>query len=112
MNSFDEELTDLENDLKQKKQEIADVELSVKKAEHDLALLVKEQTGASSIIDGLEKQFTWIKDESRYFGKPGTPYDFAGVNLTEIREKTREMEAQHKSLGRKVNKSVMTMIDR
>ena len=66
LNAFDEELHDLEHDLKQKKQEISDVELSLKKAEHGLALLVKEQSGASGIIEGLEKQFTWIKDESRW----------------------------------------------
>jgi structural maintenance of chromosome 2 len=48
----------------------------------------------------------------RYFGKPGTPYDFDGVNLNETRERTRELEVHHKSLSRKVNKSVMSMIER
>ncbi len=65
LNAFDEGLRDLDNDLKQKKQEIADGELALKRFEHDLALLAKEQSGASTLVNSLEEQFTWIRDESR-----------------------------------------------
>ncbi|KAL7424509.1 Structural maintenance of chromosomes protein 2 [Cryptotrichosporon argae] len=109
--AFDTELVDLERDLKRKRQEIADGELALKKMEHDLGTLGKERSAAEAARDGLERQFAWIADEKQFFGKPGTPYDFAGVNLGQAREQCRELEAQHKGLGRKVNTKVMNMID-
>ena len=49
---------------------------------------------------------------NRFFGKTNTQYDFDGVNLSQVREKTRELEAQQKGMGRKINTKVMNMIDR
>jgi hypothetical protein len=48
----------------------------------------------------------------RHFGKPNTPYDFGGVNLTQAREKCRELESQQKSMGRKINNKVMGTLDK
>jgi structural maintenance of chromosome 2 len=53
-----------------------------------------------------------LTDRKRFFGKAGTPYDFQGVNLNQAREQCRELEAQHKGMGRKINTKVMNMIDR
>lgn len=50
--------------------------------------------------------------DTRFFGKANTQYDFDGVNLSQVREKTRELEAQQKGMGRKINTKVMNMIDR
>lgn len=60
---FDNELNDLDRDLKIKRQEIVDTELVLKKVEHDVGLLVKEKTGAVGLREGLERQFTWIGEE-------------------------------------------------
>ncbi|RSH76747.1 Structural maintenance of chromosomes protein 2 [Apiotrichum porosum] len=108
---FDDELHDLERDLKAKRQEIVDAELALKKLDHDLGVVAKERTGSESAKENLEKQFPWILEEYQFFGKPGTPYDFAGVNLGQAREQCRELEAQHKGMGRKINTKVMNMID-
>lgn len=108
---FDNEVADLEHDLKAKRQEIVDAELALKKLDHDLGLLAKERTASENMKENLEKQFTWILDEHQFFGKPGTPYDFAGVNLQQAREQCRELETQHKGMGRKINTKVMNMID-
>lgn len=51
-------------------------------------------------------------NRNRFFGKPGTPYDFSGVNLPQVREQCRELEAAHKGMGRKINTKVMNMIDK
>ncbi|BEI84504.1 hypothetical protein CcaverHIS002_0411080 [Cutaneotrichosporon cavernicola] len=97
---FDNEVNDLERDIKAKKQEITDDELSLKKLEHDLGLAKKERSSSP-----------WILDEQQFFGKPGSPYDFNGVNLAQAREQCRELETQHKGMGRKINTKVMNMID-
>lgn len=109
--AFDNELADLERDLKAKRQEIVDGELALKKLEHDLGVLSKERSASESAKDNLEKQFSWILEEKQFFGQRGTPYDFAGVNLGQAREQCRELEAQHKGMGRKINTKVMNMID-
>ncbi|RSH91525.1 Structural maintenance of chromosomes protein 2 [Saitozyma podzolica] len=109
--AFDNELADLERDLKAKKQEIVDAELALKKLDHDIGLVAKEKSSAEGLKENLEKQFTWIVDEHQFFGKPGTPYDFKGVNLPQAREQCRELEAQQKGMGRKINTKVMNMID-
>ncbi|EIW72205.1 nuclear condensin complex protein [Tremella mesenterica] len=109
--AFDTELADLEKDLKAKKQEIADAELALKKLDHDIGLVQKEKTTAEGHRENLEKQFPWIVDEHQFFGKPGTPYDFQGVNLSQARDQCRELETQQKGMGRKINTKVMNMID-
>ena len=50
-------------------------------------------------------------DVFRFLGKPGSPYDFKGVNLNQAREQCRELEAQQKAAGRKINTKVMNMIE-
>lgn len=64
--AFDNELADLEKDLKAKKKEIVDAELALKKAEHDVILAAKEKSGLELAKENLEKQFTWIQEEKQY----------------------------------------------
>jgi structural maintenance of chromosome 2 len=61
--AFDQELNDLEKDLKTKKKEIVDAELAHKKAEHDSALIAKERSSLEVMKENLEKQFSWILEE-------------------------------------------------
>jgi hypothetical protein len=48
----------------------------------------------------------------RNFGKPGSPYDFAAVDIGKLREKARELEEAQKGMKKKVNPKVLNMIDR
>lgn len=61
--AFDNELADLERDLKAKKQDISDAELSLKKLEHDLGLVEKEKATLVDHKVNLENRFQWILDE-------------------------------------------------
>ncbi len=61
--AFDNELADLERDLKAKKQEIVDAELALKKLDHDIGLVAKEKSAVEGHRENLEKQFPWIVDE-------------------------------------------------
>ena len=65
LTAFDDELADLEEGIKSKKQEVADNELNLKKFEHDIALQHKERSTADGLIENLEAQFPWIKDEQK-----------------------------------------------
>jgi len=64
--AFDNELNDLDKDLKIKKKEIVDSELGLKKAEHDSGLIAKERSSMELAKENLEKQFSWILEENQY----------------------------------------------
>lgn len=65
LSAFDDELSDLQEDIKAKKQSIADNELALKKADHELAQQAKDQSATKNVIESLEAQFTWITTESK-----------------------------------------------
>lgn len=65
LTAFDGELAELDQDIKSKKQEVADSELNFKKLEHDIVLQNKERSSADALIENLETQFPWIKDEQK-----------------------------------------------
>ncbi|TDL23473.1 condensin complex subunit SMC2 [Rickenella mellea] len=108
---FDNELKDLEAVIKDKKQAISDSELHLKKLEHDLQSLAKDKTAAQNFVTNLEKANDWISEEKQYFGKAGSPYDFAATDMPQIKEKARELEEQQKGMKKKVNPKVLNMID-
>jgi structural maintenance of chromosome 2 len=62
---FDDEINDLEEVIKQKEQAISDIELSIKKAEHDMQSLQKNKTSTVNAINTLEKAYEWIADEKK-----------------------------------------------
>ncbi|KAH8105378.1 condensin complex subunit SMC2 [Cristinia sonorae] len=108
---FDNELKDLETAIKEKKQAIADADLEVQQLEHDIQNLGKEQTAAANFVASLEKQYEWIAEEHENFGKPGSQFDFASVDIGRLKDKARELEAQQKGMKKKINPKVMNMID-
>lgn len=62
---FDTELRELEEAIKAKKQAVVDVELVLKKLEHDVQTLAKEKASALTSVSNLEKQYDWIAEESQ-----------------------------------------------
>ncbi|TCD71064.1 Structural maintenance of chromosomes protein 2 [Steccherinum ochraceum] len=108
---FDNELKELEATIKAKKQAIAEADLQIQKMEHDIVNLKKEQSNAEHLVENLEKQFEWIAEEYENFGKPGSQYDFKSVDISRLRDKSRELEAKQKGMKKKINPKVINMID-
>ncbi|KDQ59585.1 hypothetical protein JAAARDRAFT_33164 [Jaapia argillacea MUCL 33604] len=108
---FDNELKDLDAAIKEKKQAISDIDLALKKLEHDIGALGKEKVGAVNFVASLEKQYDWILEESEMFGKPGSLYHFASMDIGRLKEKARDLEERQKGMKKKVNPKVVTMID-
>jgi structural maintenance of chromosome 2 len=61
---FDAELRDLDEVIKAKKQAVVDVDVSIKKLEHDVHALAKDKAGHLTGAVNLERQHDWIEDES------------------------------------------------
>ena len=65
MTTFDNELKDLEEVIKAKKQAISESELQLKKLDHDIQALNKDKTGSVNYVANLEKQYEWIAEEKQ-----------------------------------------------
>ena len=48
----------------------------------------------------------------RLFGQKGTPYDFAVIDIVQLKERARELEDMQKGMKKKVNPKVINMLDR
>jgi structural maintenance of chromosome 2 len=60
---FDNELSDLERVIKDKKQAVANADLELTKLQHDVQVATKEAAAVSNFIANLEKQHDWIAEE-------------------------------------------------
>ena len=47
----------------------------------------------------------------RYFGKPGSAFDFAASDMGRLREKARELEEQQKGMKKKVNPKSIHLLE-
>jgi structural maintenance of chromosome 2 len=133
LTAFKDELDALDGAIKAKRLEIADGELAIKELEHEIDRLKKDQKGAVDAVAKLEKQFEWISDECQWvelvarvlpsltffislsrrtFGKEGSPYNFTGVRMGEMKKKCQQLEEDQAGMKKKVNPKVLTMIDR
>ena len=111
LTAYDDELKSLVAAAKEKKQEIADVQLAIKQCRHEREKAQQESAGSEKQVQQLEAQFEWIRDEHELFGRPGTAYDFAKHNMQEVRKTCRKLEEQQSGMKRKVNPKVLNMID-
>jgi hypothetical protein len=50
--------------MKGRKQDTIDADLSLQKFEHDSQVIAKERAAALNAVSNLEKQYSWISDES------------------------------------------------
>jgi predicted nucleic acid-binding Zn-ribbon protein len=63
---FDTELRDLDEVIKVMKQDADDVDISIKKLEHEVQALAKDKAGHLMGAVNLERQHDWIEEESQW----------------------------------------------
>lgn len=49
---------------------------------------------------------------ARTFGQEGSPYNFAGVQMNDLKKKCQQLQEDQAGMKKKVNPKVLTMIDR
>ncbi|CAD6891411.1 unnamed protein product [Tilletia controversa] len=108
---YDEELSTLRDAAKAKRQEIADAELQVKAAKHDIEKSKQECSSVEKQIKLLESQFEWIGSENKFFGQAGSTYDFGKHNMSDVRKACKKLEEQQAGMKKKINPKVLNMID-
>src|SRR5271154_3453366 len=108
---FDEELQSLDTILRTKTNFCSESTLTIQKLRHEVEKYNKEEQTSSAAVTALESEYEWINDSKEDFGKRGTPFDFHGQNMSELKSSLRQLSERFNSMKRKVNPKVMGMID-
>jgi structural maintenance of chromosome 2 len=108
---FDEELQSLDIVLRSKNTICSEGTLTLQKLRHEVEKYNKEEQSSQASVTALEAEYDWIADSRDDFGKRGTPFDFHGQNMGELKAALRQLSERFASMKRKVNPKVMGMID-
>lgn len=87
-------------------------ELEAKKFSIKLAKYQKDTVNAEKFIQSLINKHQWISADKKYFGAKGGDYDFDANDPSETSSELKAMESEQISLEKKINKKVLTMIDK
>ncbi|KAI9783500.1 MAG: Structural maintenance of chromosomes protein 2 [Geoglossum umbratile] len=111
LSSFDDELCALEEASRSKASRITEEGLEMQKLGHQIDKFQKEQQAAAQTVAHMEQEHEWIADDKDSFGRPGTPYDFNGQNISECKSSLRNLTERSQGMKKKINPKVMNMID-
>lgn len=111
LTGFDEELRSLEDAIRSKNTSITEGGLEQQKLGHEIERFHKEQEGAASHVQALEKEHDFIASDAELFGRAGTVYDFNGVNMSDCKTRRKGLEERFQQKKNKINPKVMAMID-
>ena len=81
--------------------------LSIKVAKHQ-----KDTAYAEKQIQQLTNRHKWINGDKKFFGLKGGDYDFEANDPSETSNELKALESEQTSLEKKINKKVLTMIDK
>jgi structural maintenance of chromosome 2 len=111
LSGFDDELQALEDATRSKHARIAEEGLEKQKLGHEVEKFHKEQQTSKEAVTRLEREHEWIEEEQEQFGRPGTPYEFQSVNISECRTSLKNLTERFQGMKKKINPKVMNMID-
>jgi structural maintenance of chromosome 2 len=111
LTGFDDESRALEEAVRSKSAQITEEGLEMQKLGHQIEKFEKDQEAAAQTLASLEKENDWIVEERDNFGRPGTPYDFNGQNMSECKASLKNISERFQGMRKKINPKVMNMID-
>jgi structural maintenance of chromosome 2 len=111
LTSFDDELRELEKAKSKKTKQTSEEALEAQRLGHAVEKAQKDAQAAAQLVTALEKEHDWIEDNKDQFGRQGTPYDFQGKNLPEMRATLKTVTERFQGMKKKINPKVMPMID-
>jgi structural maintenance of chromosome 2 len=77
-----------------------------------LARLKDELHRLEKSVKSILKEHPWIPDNEHLFNQPGTPFDTASVNLSNLQQTVRSLEQKQAAQRKTINVNVIEMIDR
>lgn len=107
-----EEISEWEHALEVCNRDVEENELKLKQVSAKKARVQKIRCEAEKRVQNLLSQFGWLSNEEDEFGKEGTDYDFAHLNMDEIEKRVSYLEEEQEQLGRRLNKKVLGMMEK
>jgi structural maintenance of chromosome 2 len=109
--STDREISAFNDDLEKLRNIESELKIKLKKVDHKLEKIKKEQKESGEIIKTLLANNSWIKKEIPYFGKEGSDFDFENKNPKNAKKELEDIQKEQKTLNNSVNKKVLSMWD-
>jgi hypothetical protein len=61
-------------------------------------------------VSALERKYSWINEEKKYFGTPGGAYDFKESDPHEAGKRLSKLQEKSEKLGRNINTRAMNLL--
>ncbi|KAG7095814.1 hypothetical protein E1B28_006514 [Marasmius oreades] len=111
LRQFDEEIQTLQETIKEKKATVLQVEEKIAALHQGIEACKKAIEHAKHEKEKLEKVHEFIVAEHDSFGKPGTKYYFASMNMQDLHQQATELEETIRTRKKKVNAKSANMLD-
>ena len=72
--------------------EVKDKELIVKELEHKISKAIEDAHNADRTVKHMLKQFEWITVDQKFFGEPGSAYDFKATDPKDAAKRVQRLE--------------------
>ena len=84
------------NALQSKKEtltkEVKEKELAVQELEHKITKAVEETHNAEKTVKHMLKQYEWISVDQKFFGEPGSAYDFTATDPKDAARRVQKLQ--------------------
>ena len=72
--------------------EVKEKELIVKELEHKISKAIEDAHNAERTVKHMLKQFEWITVDQKFFGEPGSAYDFKATDPKDASKRVQKLE--------------------
>ncbi|KAL6061697.1 Structural maintenance of chromosomes protein 2 [Balamuthia mandrillaris] len=110
--STDGAIADLIRERDEVSQRGIEVDIELKKITHSIKRFHKDRVDAEKYVKHMEQKHTFINKEKRFFGQPGTDFDFKARDPDVAQRRLAELDEQQDSLKKRLNTKVMNMYEK
>ena len=89
-----------------------DNELKIEEMKHEISKAAEEAKDAGKLVKAMLEKYEWISVDRKFFGEPGSAYDFNATDPKEAQKRVQKLEENKEKLERTVNMRAMTMLDK
>lgn len=112
LNKRSKEVNGLTKELESVVKELERAETRLGEIKKKKEKLNKQKKEAEKRKSSLLKEHPWLKEEEGEFGKEGSDFDFKALDMKEVSKKITRLEEEQETLGRKLNKKVLGMMEK
>lgn len=112
LNKRSKEVNALTKELESVVKELERAETRLDEIKKKKEKLNKQKKEAEKRKSSLLKEHPWLKEEEGEFGKEGSDFDFKALDMKEVSKKITRLEEEQETLGRKLNKKVLGMMEK